>query len=121
MIMLCRTGMDDSRTLVELICINTLQVFNLSYLNVSKITKFRVSMLRLRSAHILCIETDRWTKPNSIPIYERKCLTCSVIEDEHHFVLERFLYKDLRNFYIPFYYRSRPNMQTFVELITNEN
>jgi len=29
--------------------------------------------------------------------------------------------KDLRNVYIPAYYRRRPHMQTFVELITNEN
>jgi len=93
-----------------------------SYLNVSKITKFRVSMSRLRlSAHRLCIETGRWTKPYSIPVNERKCLTCNVIEDEYHFVLECFMYKDLRNVYIPVYYRSRPNMQKFVELITNEN
>jgi len=93
-----------------------------SYLNVCKITKFRVSMSRLRlSAHRLCIETGRWTKPNSIPVNERKCLTCNVIEDEYHFVLECLMYKDLRNVYIPVYYRSRPNMQKFVELITNKN
>jgi len=81
-----------------------------------------VSMSRLRlSAHTFCIETGRWTKPNSIPVNERKCLTCNVIEDEYHFVLECLMYKDLRNVYIPFYYRSRPNMQKFVELIKNEN
>ena len=40
-----------------------------SYLNVCIITKFRVSVSRLRlSAHRLCIETGRWTKPNSIPV-----------------------------------------------------
>ena len=79
-----------------------------------------MSRLRL-SAHRLCIETGRWTKPNSIPVNERKCLTCNVIEDEYHFVSECLMYKDLRNVYIPVYYRSRPNMQKFVELITNEN
>jgi len=78
-----------------------------SYLNVCKITKFRVSMSRLRlSAHLLCIEAGRWTKPNSIPVNERKCLTCDVIEDEYHFDLECSMYKYLRNVYIPVYYRS---------------
>jgi len=82
-----------------------------SYLNVCIITKFRVSVSRLRlSAHRLCIETGRWTKPNSIPVDERKCLTCNVIEDEYYFVLECLMYKELRNVDIPFYYRSRPNM-----------
>jgi len=56
-----------------------------------------MSRLRL-SAYILCIKTGRWTKPNSIPVNERNCLTCDVIEDEYHFVLECSMYKDLRMF-----------------------
>jgi len=90
-----------------------------SYLNVCKITKFRVSMPHLRlSAHSLCIETGRWEITNSIPVNERKCLTCKFIKDEYHFVLECLMHKDLRNVYISVYYRSRPNRK---ELITNEN
>ena len=79
-----------------------------------------MSRLRL-SAHRLCIETGRWTKPSSIPDHERKCLTCNVIEDESHLVFECLMFKDLRNVCIPFYYRSRPDMQKVVQLITNEN
>ena len=68
-----------------------------------------MSRLRL-SAHRLCIETCRWTKPNSIPVNERKCLTCNVIGDQYHFVLKCLMYKGLRNVYIPVYNRRRPNM-----------
>ena len=69
-----------------------------SYSNECKITKFRVSMSRLRlSAHRLCIETGRRTKPNSIPVNERKCLICNVIEDEYHFVLGCLMYKYVQN------------------------
>jgi len=60
-----------------------------SYWNVCNITKIRLTMSRLRlSAHRLCTETGRWTKSNSIPVTERKCLTCNVLEDDNHFVLK---------------------------------
>jgi len=70
---------------------------------------------------ILSIDTGRWTKPNLFPINERKCLTCNVLEDEYHFVLECPLYNDLRNDNILTYYRRRPSMQTFIKVIANEN
>jgi len=51
--------------------------------------KFVWHMSRLRlSAHRLCTETGRWTKSNSIPVNERKCLTCNVLEDDNHFALK---------------------------------
>ena len=37
--------------------------------------------------------------------------------DEYHFVLECNIYTDLRTQYIPNYYRCRPNMYKFVDLL----
>jgi len=86
------------------------------------ITKFRVSMSCLRFlTHRLSLDTGRWTKPNLIPVNERICLTCNVLEDEYHFVLECPLYNDLWNDNILIYYRRRLNMQTFIKVIANEN
>ena len=41
--------------------------------------------------------------------------------DEYHFVLECNIYTDLRTQYIPNYYRCRPNMYKFVDLLNVEN
>ena len=59
-------------------------------------------------------------KPNAIPLNERICTTCNMLEDEFHFVCECSLFNDLRLVYIPRYYRVRPNMQKFVELLMSE-
>jgi len=86
------------------------------------IDKFRYSFTKLRvSANRLFIETGRWEKPNSIPLDERLCTNCNVLEDEFHFVCECIFYNDLRRTYIPKYYRSRPNMAKFVELLSCQN
>ena len=88
------------------------------YLDLINVRKFRISFTRLRvSAHRLRIETGRWARPYSTPLQERTCLNCNVLEDEYHFVIECPLYIDLRIKYVPCYYRRRPNMQKFVELI----
>ena len=79
-----------------------------------------MSRLRL-AAHRLSIETGRWAKPNPIPVNERRCIVCNVLEDEYHFFLECSLYNDLRNAFILQYYRRRPNMQKFIDLLTCEN
>ena len=92
------------------------------YLDFVDIFKFRKCMSMLRvSSHRLCIETGRWAKPNVIPLYERKCNMCDSIEDEYHFVLECSLYSEIRIKFIPKYYRVRPSMQKFVELICSDN
>ena len=60
-----------------------------TYLDSVEIKKFRIALTRLRvSSHRLEIETGRWHKPLSIPIGERKCKSCLVLEDELHFLLE---------------------------------
>jgi hypothetical protein len=91
------------------------------YLEHINIHKYRISLTRFRlSAHRLCIETGRWHKPNPIPRNERKCILCNMLEDEYHFLFECELYKDLRIRYIKQYYRKRPNILKFIELITSE-
>ena len=45
----------------------------------------------------------------------------NVVEDEYHFVLECNIYTDLRTQYIPNYYRCRPNIYNFVDLLNIEN
>jgi hypothetical protein len=67
------------------------------YLNDVTIDKFRFSLCRLRvSSHRLEIESGRWHKPESIPVQERKCQHCNVLEDEFHFLFECSLYNDIR-------------------------
>ncbi|KAL4236926.1 hypothetical protein ACF0H5_005312 [Mactra antiquata] len=92
------------------------------YLNILNITKFRYSMARLRvSSHRLHIETGRWNKPRSTPINERVCTNCHILEDEFHFILECTLYSELRNIYIPTYFRNNPSMFKLIELFNTEN
>ena len=90
------------------------------YLCDVNIVKFRKALTRLRlSSHRLEIEAGRWHKPESIPVNERKCQICHVLEDEFHFLLECSLYNDLRKQYISKYYWNRPNIPKFVELIAS--
>ena len=93
----------------------------LVYTYIVTISKYRTAFTRFRlSAHRLCIETGRWHKPYPIPRNERKCILCNTLEDEFHFLLECDLYKDLRIRYIKQYYRKRPNMLKFIEIMSSE-
>ena len=102
---------------------NTFATFQFQpYLEAINIYKFSQAISKLRvSSHRLAIESGRWARPNSIPINERKCSSCLVLEDEFHFILECQLYIDLRKSYIDPYYRA--SMFKFLELIniTNRN
>ena len=54
------------------------------YLLVVKNSKHRRALSQLRcSSHNLAIETGRW---QGLPIDERTCLACNVLDDEEHFV-----------------------------------
>ena len=94
-------------------------VFQLQpYLDMVNVNKFSNAFSRLRvSSHRLEVESGRWVKPVRIPFDERKCVNCSVLEDEYHFILECPLYSDLRKKYISKYYWLRPNMFKFLELL----
>ena len=63
----------------------------------------------------------RWAKPNKIPLENRKCRSCDVLEDEFHFILQCSRYQDLREIYIKRYFWRRPNMLKLIELFTTEN
>ena len=68
------------------------------------------------------IEAGRWVRVNErVPVNERKCRLCNVMEDEYHFVIECNRYNELRKKYIPKYYFQRPSMYKFGELVTTEN
>ena len=93
-----------------------------TYLKMCQIKKFYFSMSRLRlSGHRLCIETGKRAKPNPLPINDRKCSFCNLLEAEYHFVLECSLYRNLCTICIPIYYRNRPYMNKLVHLFRDEN
>ena len=79
-----------------------------------------LSKIRM-SSHRLEIEAGMWDRPQSIPLNERKCRVCNVLEDEFHFILECSLFKELRKRFIKRYFSLRPNVPKFVELMTSEN
>ena len=93
------------------------------YLQSLNVTKFRNAISKLRMAsNRLEIEAGRWVRVNErVPVNERKCRLCNVMEDEYHFVIECNRYNELRKKYIPKYYFQRPSMYKFVELVTTEN
>ena len=74
------------------------------YLLTLNISKFCNAISKLRmSSHRLEIEAGRWVRVNRVPVNERKCTLCNVIEDEYHFVIECQWYTELRKKYIPKY------------------
>ena len=92
------------------------------YLDKVNVSKYLNALSKLRmSSHRLEVEAGRWVKPNRIPLNERKCFFCDVLEDEFHFVLECQAYKELRKTYISKYFWKRPNMFKFIELINSTN
>ena len=92
------------------------------YLENLNVFKYMQAMSKLRmSSHRLAIESGRWTRPNIIPVNERKCTRCKLVEDEYHFILECTIYIDLRKKYIPKYFWKRPSMFKFVELLNTTN
>lgn len=92
------------------------------YLDSIKAENIRHALTRLRtSSHRLEIEVGRWAKPESIPVHQRLCLTCNLLEDEFHFVLQCNRYNILRSHYINSYFYLRPNMHKFIELMTSTN
>ena len=75
------------------------------YLDILPLEKHRKSLCRLRvSSHRLEVEMGRWAKPNKIPLENRKCRSCDVLEDEFHFILQCSRYQDLREIYIKRYF-----------------
>ena len=59
------------------------------------------------SSHCLAIETGRYHKPTSLPVDQRLCSECGVLEDEVHFLCDcvhySFLREDLFSVAIPYF------------------
>jgi hypothetical protein len=91
------------------------------YIDIVENKKHRNIIAKLRlSSHKLFIETGRH---QNIVRDQRKCVLCNLndIEDEYHFVLTCPYYADVRKTLIPKYYRCRPNMFKFIELLNSSN
>ena len=78
------------------------------YLLCINITKHRIALTKLRvSSHCLAIETGRYHKPTSLPVDQRLCDECGVLEDEAHFLCDcvrySFLREDLFSAAIPYF------------------
>lgn len=72
-------------------------------------------LTRLRvSSHRFSVDSGRWT---NVPINERLCTACNMLEDECHFVQECSLYTELWKRYISQYYWRRQNVFKFILLI----
>ena len=85
-------------------------------------SKYRYVMSKLRmSLHRQHVETGRWSKPKTTPLNERTCNNCNIREDEFHFVLECKLFTDIRNRYIPIFYRNHPSMYKLITPVYDEN
>ena len=92
------------------------------YLDKVNVFKYLQAYSKLRmSSHRLEVEAGRWVRQNRVPIHERKCSFCNILEDEYHFVIQCAAYSELREKYISKYYWKRPNMFKFVELINSSN
>ena len=59
------------------------------YLKCQLSIKHRAALTKLRvSCHKLAIETGRYHKPAPLPVAQRLCSVCDVIEDEIHFICD---------------------------------
>ena len=92
------------------------------YLDFVNVERYRKALTQLGlSSHRLAVETVSWHKPKSIPLSEMKCMTCNVLEDEFHFVLECASFTEVRKKYIPGRYYKRPNMFKLIELLCSRD
>ena len=67
------------------------------------------------SSHNLAIETGRHHKPNPIPVSERLCSTCNVVEDEIHHLISCKIFVDTRKNLFQFCSENCPDFHTMSE------
>ena len=94
-------------------------IFNANH---AKNIKHRIALTHFRTRNnLLFVETGSWGS-QTVPYEERHRADCNSrdIEDEYHFLLTCTLYSELRNRYIPKYYRFRPSVYKFVWLMQTE-
>ena len=54
------------------------------YLDKSNVSKYLQANSKLRmSLHRLEVESGRWKRQKRVPIHERKCFFCNILEDEY--------------------------------------
>ena len=90
------------------------------YLSNIKSVNVRTALTRIRlSSHNLAIETGRYHP--RVERHRRFCAQCNTqdIEDEYHFVCICTKYTDLRNRYLPRYYRTHCSMAKYIQLMSD--
>ena len=91
-----------------------------NYLNVC-FKSYRMALSRMRlSSHIFGIERGRWGK-SRVPVEERKCRLCDVLEDEFHCLVECPMFASQRRTCLPERLRERPSMFKFVECLKDDS
>ena len=91
-----------------------------SYLDINN-RALRIAVTKIRlSSHVFMIERARWNvrKPD---VSERKCITCNVIEDEYHCLLECPKFVNERRGCVPERLIKRPSMIEFIQFLNTMN
>ena len=85
-----------------------------NYLNLPNL-HLRNSLSKLRlSSHLFNVERGRW---NNLPLMNRVCDLCNVLEDEFHVFIECPRYKRFRDLYIPASIVKKPSMLSFIQFL----
>jgi hypothetical protein len=93
------------------------------YLNNITSRNLRIGLTKLRiSAHSLRIQTGRYGK-DRLERNLRVCQMCNgnEIEDEFHFVFNCPAYHSIRLKYIKTFFRTKPSMFKFTQLLSSKN
>ena len=103
-------------------CAENHVIYDLSpFLDLIYIKSHRDTLCRLlTSSHTPHVESGRWSRNPTVPRERRYCFNCNAkVEDEFHFVFECPIYSLLRRQLIPRYFRERPSMFKFINLLNS--
>lgn len=89
------------------------------HLRVAMSLKYKIALTRFRTRNHKLPVVQLGRGRNRLPYAERLCSTCSKLGDEYHWVFECQQTHHLRHI-LPKYYRNRPNMFKFTELLQSE-
>ena len=82
----------------------------------------RVAVTRFRlSSHALFIERGRWNKPRKIPLEERLCGLCGVVESEYHCIVVCPRFVNERRNRLPIALQERPCMDHLINFFNSKN
>ena len=89
------------------------------YINIITKPSHRYYFLKfVTKNHNLPVVLGKWYQPK--PYNERLCITCGVLGDEYHFLLQCNKHNDLRSKFIGRYYRENPSMYKFIKLMSSQ-